>query len=103
MRRAVANATFPDRPAKVARGEVVGGELRTGGNNDEIFNDQRLAGQPPGRNLGANVGGHVSRPHGRAVTTVEDVQNARRAERVDASIVERWCRRVAPGCRTGRR
>src|SRR5215207_8707701 len=88
MRRAVTRAAIRPEPARLAGGEVVGGELAGGGDDDEVVDDQRRAREAPARDFRAGVGGHVARPHDGAVTGVERVQDSGRTQGVHAAVAE---------------
>ena len=86
--RAVAAAAGRAEPARIAGGDVVGGEPAGGGDDDDVVDHQRRAREAPARNLRAGVGRRVARPHDGAVAGVERVQDSGRAERVDATVAE---------------
>jgi len=52
VRRAVAGAALRARPARFAGGEVVGGELALGGDNDLVVHYQWRAREAPARAVG---------------------------------------------------
>src|SRR5215468_143569 len=88
MWRAVAPAAGRPEPAPRAGGEVIGDELARGGNDHNVADHQRRAREAPCRDLCAGVGRRIARPHGRAVTGVESVQDSGRAECVNATVAE---------------
>ena len=88
VRRAVAPAAGRAEPARIAGGEVVGGERAGGGDDDEVVDHQRRAREAPARDLRAGVGRRVARPHDGAVAGVERVQDSGRAKCVDATVAE---------------
>ena len=59
------------------------------GDDDDVVDDQRRAGEAPARDRRAGIGRRVARPDDRAVAGVERVEDAGRAERVDAAVAER--------------
>ncbi len=88
MWRAVAPAAGRAEPARIAGGDVVGGERAGGGDDDDVADHQRRAREAPARDLRAGVGRRVARPDDGAVTGVERVQDSGRAECVDAAVAE---------------
>src|SRR6266446_3375368 len=88
MWRAVASAARRAEPAPIASGGVVGDQLPSGGGNDDVIDHQRRARETPARDLLAGVGRRVARPHERAVTGVERVQDASRTKCVHATVAE---------------
>src|SRR5436309_1624429 len=88
MWRAVATAAGGAQPAPITGGEVVGDEPAGNGDDDEVVNHQWRARKAPARNLDAGVGRRVARPHYDTLTSVERVQDSRRAKRIYAPVVE---------------
>src|SRR5687767_11907499 len=88
MRRAVAAAAGWAEPARIAGGDVISGEPAGSGYDDGVLDHQGRAGEAPARDLYARVGRRVARPHDRAVTGVDRVQDSGRTECVDATIAK---------------
>ena len=89
MRRAVASAARWTQPPWFAGSGIVGDESAGGGDDHEVADDQRGAGEPPGRDLLTRVGRGIARPDDRAAAGVKRVDDSGRAERVDATVAER--------------
>ena len=88
VRRAVAPAAGLGEPARLAGGDLVGGEPAGGGDDEEVVDQQGRARDAPVRNLRAGVGHGVARPYDRAAAGVERVQDPGRAQGVDATVAD---------------
>ena len=89
MRRAVTRAAVRADPSRVAGRRVVGDELAGRRDDDEVVDQQRRRREAPVGHLGVAVGAGIARPDDTSGGRIEHVEDAGRAEGVDASVAER--------------
>src|SRR5262249_59365868 len=58
------------------------------GDDDRVAHDERRAGDAPHRDVDVDVGRRVARPDHRTRDGIEGIQDAGRAQRVDAAVAE---------------
>ena len=98
--RAVASFVSRALPARIAGCDVVGSEHAGGRDDDSVANNQRRACKSPHWDFRLGIRCRVARPDDGAITSVERVQDSRRAKCVDAPVAQaRRCARTGASIR----